>query len=274
MFPSLAKRGQGRFYINFIVAFVLISAPAYGGPQSASPQTGIDEKLGQYVPLDLSFIDEEGKTVLLKELVSRPIVLSLIYYRCSGACPALLSGLSDTLNAIDLAPGKDFTVLTVSFDETDIPSTAAETKRNYLAAMNRKLPESSWKFLTGDSENIRRLTDSVGFRFKREKRGFLHPVSLIMLSPEGKVIRYLYGTSFLPRDLSMAIYETSQGRPGKTVGTLLLYCFSYDPQGKKYVFNILKVVGAATIIFIISFVIYLNLSNKAYQKKRMNDAGE
>ena len=262
-----------KLYTAFFIIWFLCH-PAYGGLQSASPQTGIDEKLGGYVPPDLSFTDEKGHTVLLKELISRPTVISLIYYKCSGACPLLLSGLSEVLNAIDLKPGRDFNVLTVSFDETDTPSTAAETKRNYLAAMKEQFPESSWKFLTGDRENIAKLADSVGFRFKREKGGFLHPVSLIMLSSEGKVIRYLYGTSFLPRDLSMAVYEASQGRPGRTVGKLLLYCFSYDPQGGKYVFNILKVFGTATILFIISFVVYLNLSNRAYQKKRMNDAGQ
>ncbi|HBH60650.1 MAG TPA: SCO family protein [Nitrospiraceae bacterium] len=263
-----------RYTAFFIVLLCFLSHPVYGALQSGPPQTGIDEKLGQYVPLDLAFTDEEGKSVLLKELVSRPTVVSLIYYTCSGACPALLSGLSEALDALELTPGKEFTVLTVSFDETDTPSTAAETKRNYLSGMHTQFPESEWKFLTGSSENIRKLTDSVGFRFARVRNGFLHPVSLIVLSPEGKVIRYLYGTSFLPRDLSMAVYEASQGRPGRTVGKLLLYCFSYDPQGKKYVFNILKVVGTVTILFVILFVVYLNISNKAYQKKRTDNGRE
>ncbi len=257
----------------FFIVVLLSAYPVFGGLKPAADQTGIYEMLGQYVPLDISFTDENGAPVSLRELIKTPVVLSLIYYDCRGTCPALIAGLTETLDAVDLSPGGDFYLLTISFDENDTHSIAMERKRNYTAPMKKKIPDRAWRFLTGDRENIGRLADAVGFRFKKTQNGFLHPVSLIVLSPEGKIVRYLYGTNFLPRDLSMAVYEASQGRTGRSVGKLLLYCFSYDPQGKRYVFNILKVVGSATIIFLVSFLVYLNVSNKAYQKKRMNNGG-
>jgi len=264
---------MNKFYAALIiVAFLLVHA-AYGGQDAVPRQAEIDEKLGQQVPPDLIFTDEKGVTVTSQDLFTKPLILSLIYYNCRHICPALLSGLSEALDAVGLEAGKDFSVVTVSFDETDTPAMAMKTKNNYVPLLKNEIRDGSWKFLTGDRENIRRLTEATGFRFSRERDGFLHPSSLIVFSPEGKITRYLYGTSFLPRDLSMAVYEASRGRPGKSVGKLLLYCFSYDPEGRKYVFNILKVAGTVTILFAITFIVYLNVSNRAFQKKRSGNAG-
>ena len=259
---------MNKLYAVLIIIAVLLSSPAYGGQEAVSLQTGVDEKLGQYIPTDLTFTDEEGVMVTSKDLFTKPVILSLIYYNCRHICPALLSGTSEALDAMDLETGKDFSVVTVSFDETDTPAMAMKTKDNYVTPLKKGFRNESWKFLTGDTENIRRLTEAVGFRFKREKEGFLHPSLLIIISPEGKITRYLYGTTFLPRDLSMAVYEASEGRTGRSVGRLLLYCFSYDPEGRKYVFNILKVAGTVTILFAITFIVYLNVSNRAFRKKR------
>lgn len=262
---------MNKLYAALIIIAVLLLHPAYGTQEAVSLQTGIDEQLGQQIPLDLIFTDEKGGQVVAKDLFTRPVILSLIYYNCRHICPALLSGLSEALDAMDLEAGKDYSVVTVSFDETDTPELAMKTKNNYVTLLEKESRSESWKFLTGDSENIRRLTEATGFRFKRQKEGFLHPSSLIVLSPEGKITRYLYGTSFLPRDLSMAVYEASEGRPGRSVGRLLLYCFSYDPEGRKYVFNILKVTGTATILFAGIFIAYLNVSNRAFRKKRTDN---
>jgi len=264
---------MNKLYAALLIIAVLLCHPAYGGQDAVPQETGIDEKLGQQIPLDLTFTDEKGTPVVSKDLFTKPVILSLIYYNCRHICPALLSGLTEALDAMDIDAGKDFSVVTLSFDETDTPALAMKTKNNYAARLNKESRSGSWKFLTGDSENIRRLTEAAGFRFKREKEGFLHPSSLIVLSPEGKITRYLYGTSFLPRDLSMAVYEASKGRAGRSVGRLLLYCFSYDPEGRTYVFNILKVTGTATILFAITFIVYLNVSNRAYKKKRSDSAG-
>jgi len=264
---------MNKLHVFLIIMIVFIVHPAYGGQDAVSLETGIDEKLGQHIPPDITFTDERGSRVTSKELFTRPVIISLIYYNCRHICPALLSGLSEALDAMDIEAGKEFSIATISFDETDTPALALKTKNNYLTMLQKESLKDSWYFLTADSENIRRLTEAVGFRFKREKEGFLHPSSLIVLSPEGKITRYLYGTTFLPRDLSMAVYEASEGRPGRSVGKLLLYCFSYDPEGRTYVFNILKVAGTVTILFAITFIVYLNLSNRAFRKKRSDSAG-
>jgi len=257
--------------VSFILT-VLFLWPVCGA-RGASQQVSIHEQLGRDVPLALTFRDEKGNAVSLRDVITKPTILSLIYYNCRHICPEIIAGLSETLGAMDMVPGKDFSLLTVSFDDTDTPDLALHTKRNYLT-LNKEMPDSAWTYLTGDAVNITALTEAVGFQFRKEKGGFLHPASLIVLSPKGKVIRYLYGTTYLPRDLSLAILEASEGRPGRSVGKLLLYCFSYDPEGKKYVFNILKIAGTVTLLSLISFVVYLNLSNRAYRRKRMNNAGK
>ena len=259
--------------VSLIITALFLS-PLYGSQGTSAQQVGIDEQLGRDIPLDLTFRDEKGNAVSLKDIVTKPTILSLIYYNCRHICPELLAGLSETLGAMDMVPGKDFSLLTVSFDDTDTPELALRTKKNYLSTLNKEMPEEAWKFLTGAAKNISALTDAAGFHFRKDKGGFLHPASLIVLSPKGKIIRYLYGSTFLPRDLSLAILEASEGRPGRSVGKLLLYCFSYDPEGKKYVFNILKVAGTVTILSLISFIMYLNLSNRSYRRKRMNNGGK
>jgi protein SCO1/2 len=156
-------------------------------------------------------------------------------------------------------------VLAVSFDEMEQPSLAFERKKLFLNMIEKPFPENAWRFLTGDRDNIHQLTDAVGFHFKREGKDFLHPVSLIILSPNGKIIRYLYGTDILPFDLKMALLEASQGRVGPTISKVLHFCFSYDPKGRKYVFNTLKVTGSVTLLFAISFIVFLVFKGKRKQ---------
>lgn len=271
IYESTARQGMNKHLAILIISSLLLLRPVHGGPEEVRDQTGIDEKLDQYVPSDLRFSDEHGNTLSSADLFRQPVILLLIYYNCRHICPALVSGLVESLNAINLESGKDFSVLTVSFDETDTPAMALHTKNNYMVSSKKGFRTESWKFLTGDRKNIRRLTEAVGFRFRKEREGFIHPSSLIILAPGGKITRYLYGTSFLPRDLSMAVYEASEGRSGKSVGKLLRYCFSYDPEGRTYVFNILKVAGTATILFAITFIIYLNISNRSFRNKRASN---
>jgi protein SCO1/2 len=132
----------------------------------------------------------------------------------------------------------------------------------YLKMIERPFPEEAWRFLTGDQENIRKLTESIGFHFRREGKNFLHPVLLVILSSDGKITRYIYGTDLLPFDLKMGLLEASQGRTGPTIGKVLRFCFSYDPKGRKYVFNTLKVTGIVTLAFALSFILFLVLKGK------------
>jgi protein SCO1/2 len=173
--------------------------------------------------------------------------------------------LARVLNQLSSEPGKEYQVVAISFDEMEKPDLALQRKKMYLKMIEKPFPEDAWRFLTGDKENIQKLTDAVGFHFKREGKDFLHPVSLIILSPDGKITRYIYGTDFLSFDLKMALLEASQGRIGPTVTKVLRFCFSYDPKGRKYVFNTLKVTGIVTLVFALSFILFLVFKGKRRQ---------
>ncbi|MFQ5902765.1 MAG: SCO family protein [Candidatus Binatia bacterium] len=218
---------------------------------------GIDERLGATVPLDLTFQDEQGNPVRLRELIDKPTVLSLAYYTCPNVCPRILSSMAEMLGLLDMEAGRDFTAVTVSFDGRDNPASAREKKKNYIKAIGKPFPAEEWRFLTGDSEAIQRLTDAIGYRFQRRGDVFDHPASLIVLSDRGKIIRYLYGVTYLPLDVKMALTEASAGRVGPTIRRALLFCFSYDPEGRTYVFNVLKVSATVILFFGAIFLVFL-----------------
>ncbi len=223
---------------------------------------GMDQKVGQYVPLDLTFADEEGQTVSLGQLIHRPTILALVYLHCPNVCSLLLQNLADALDKLPAEPGKEYRVLSVSFDETEKPALALQKKKTYLRMIQKPFPDDAWRFLTGDKENIRKLTDATGFHFKRVGQDFDHPVSLIILAPDGKIIRYMAGVDPLPFDLKMALVEASQGKIGPAISKVVRFCFSYDPKANKLVFNTLKVTGTVTLIFALSFVVFLLFKGK------------
>ena len=251
----------------FSVSCLVLTVAATALGNGAARRMEVEEKLGRQVASDAVFRGEDGVKVTVGELIKRPTVISLVYHRCGHTCPTLLAGLAELLGRVELIPGKDFSLLTVSFDELDTPEVAREKKRNYLAAIGKPFPESEWKFLTGDEENIRKFTDSVGFNFLREKNGFNHPVVLIVLSPDGKIVRYLYGKNFLPFDLTMAVSEASRGKVGLSVQRLLLFCYSYDPPGRSYVFNILRVYGVVMVILVVSLFVYLTVTRRGRDRE-------
>jgi protein SCO1/2 len=154
-------------------------------------------------------------------------------------------------------PDKEYRVLAISFDETEKPDLALQKKKTYLKMIQKPFPEDAWRFLTGDKENILKLTDAIGFHFKRVREDFEHPVSLIILAPDGKISRYMYGADILPFDLKMALIEASQGKIGPAISKVVRFCFSYDPKANKLVFNTLKVTGIVTLLFALSFVLFL-----------------
>ncbi|MBI2447916.1 MAG: SCO family protein [Candidatus Omnitrophica bacterium] len=246
---------------------MLINSGSFPEGHGSPPEIGIDERLGEYVPLTLSFQDEDGETVSLRQIISRPTVLSLVYYRCPGICNPLLSGLAEVLGKLQLEMGRDYNVLTVSFDPQDTPAIAIEKKKNYLTILKKEHAKESWRFLTGDPENIKKLTVAVGFKFKKEGDEFVHPAALIILSPDGKVIRYLYGITFLPFDVNMAFVEASKGRVGPSIRRALLFCYKYDPKGRKYGLNIMRLAGTAITFFAITFFAYLTITGRRKQVK-------
>jgi len=243
------------------------SAPLAQTHGAALPQgeVGIEEKLGSYVPLDLGFVDADSDSVYLRDVIDKPTVLTLVYYHCPQICLPLLNGVADVVSRTDLGPGKDYQVLTVSFDPFDNPETARRIRNNVTAQFKGGLPEGAWRFLTGDSTAIAALTGATGFKVKRVEKDFAHGTALIVLSPDGKIVRYLYGLSYMPFDLKMAVTEASEGKVVPSVSRVLRFCFSYDPQGRKYVFNMTRVVGALVVLASLVFVLVLVVLD---QKKR------
>lgn len=225
-------------------------------------EVGIVEKLGESVPMDLTFFDEEGRERPLRDFIDKPTVLALVYFRCPGICGPLLNGLKLVLDQVDLEPGQDFKVLTVSFDHREGPAMAKEKRKNYLQQLKRPFPEEAWRFLTGNEEHIRKLTDAVGFKFQRDGNDYRHAGTLIVLSPEGKITRYLLGISYLPFDLKMAVIEASEGKVGPTIAKWLLYCYSYDPEGKKYGIRVIRIAGVAVVLCLFGFILFLTLKGK------------
>ncbi len=256
-----------RWVIWAFIVFYHSNPLAHVHDHHEQKEIGIDEKLGKVIPLDLTFNDEHGKQVLLRQLIDRPTILAPVFYSCPDVCNFLLSNLSATLNRLPADPGKVFLILAVSFDETEAPPLASEKKNLYLKMIEKPFPEEAWRFLTGDQTSIAKLMEAVGFRFRREGKNFLHPVALIMLAPDGKITRYLYGTEILPFDLKMALLEASEGRTGPTISKVLRFCFSYDPKGRKYVFNTLKVTGIVTLTFAFSFILFLIWKGRRRSKK-------
>ncbi|HXY55346.1 MAG TPA: SCO family protein [Nitrospirota bacterium] len=252
----------------FFNAALLAASVAFGHETTATKaDIALEEKLGQYLPVDAAFIDENGRKILLGTFIDKPTIIAPVYLGCTHECPLLLTGLAQVLGRLELVkPGRDFQVMAISFDDTDTPKTAAEKKVNYLKAVGKPFPEDSWKFVTGDAANIKKFTDSIGFKFQRDgEHSFSHPVTLVVVSPAGKIVRYLEGISFLPFDVTMALSEAAQGKTGSPARKALMYCFSYDPLKKSYVFNILKVTGTVMVLFVASFFAYLMISTK---KKR------
>ncbi len=247
---------------------LLLASPAFGhGTTATTADISLDEKLGAVVPAAVVLTDENGRDVDLKELADRPLIIAPVYLHCSHECPLLLMNLAETLGKMDiLKPGKDFRVVALSFDEREGPELAREKKPNYLHAVGRPFPSDAWLFLTGTNANIREFTDAVGFKFQRDGDDFSHPLALIVLAPGGKVVRYLYGTSFLPFELTLAVTEAAQGRIGSPAARVMNYCFSYDPLKKSYVFNILKVTGTVMVLFVGSFLIYLIRTTKKHRQ--------
>ena len=239
----------------------------HSGLPSADQPVGLDERLGAKVPLDLTFRDEMGKAVRLGDLVTGPTIILPVYYSCTNVCNYLQSGLARVLPALKGVPGTEYRVVSVSFDETETAAQASRAKRMYLTSMNAPFPEDGWRFLTGETGSIDRLTRAAGFRFQRQGRDFIHPVASFVVARDGTIVRYLYGTTFLSKDLTLALLEARDGRVGTTIRKVVGYCFSFDPAGKTYVFNLLRVTATVILTSAGAFLAFLLLTGKKRPKR-------
>lgn len=236
-----------------------------GGGQGAKGEVGLDERLGARIPLDLVFRDETGKQHRLREYITGPTVILPVYYSCTNVCNYLQEGLARVLPDIKLVPGKEYRVLSVSFDDNETPAQAMRSRNMYYTAMQERLPGDAWHFLTGDARNIKAITGAAGFSFRRRGNDFIHPVVSIVVTGDGMIVRYLYGTHFLAKDVTLALMEARQGRIGNTIRHVVGYCFTFDPKSKSYVFNLLRVSATVIILCAGGFLTYLLLTGK---KKR------
>ena len=255
---------------------LLILMPSTSSGQTAiTPQTvdiGIEEHLDEYLPGDIVITDEKGKTDSLGSLIDKPTIINLVYYRCPGLCSPLMEGLADVMGKVDLQLGKDYQVLTISFDPRESIELAIRKKNNYLNLMSNPEPaKENWKFFIADSANIARLTQAVGFKYKRAGNDFVHTASIAIVSKDRKITRYLNGTYFLPFEFTMALTEASKGVSAPTVNRILQYCFAYDPVGQKYVLSMTRLAFPMITLTVIVLVLILVVRTR---KNKIKPASE
>jgi protein SCO1/2 len=223
---------------------------------------GIEQRLNQQIPLDLTFADENGQAVQLRQYFgSKPVILALVYYQCPMLCSQVLNGLAGALNGIvRFNVGRDFDVVTVSFDPRDTPQRAAQNKKSYLSRYRRAGAAEGWHFLTGRKEQIDALTNAVGFHYAwdPEAKQFAHASGIMLLTADGRLAQYYYGIEYAPRNIQLGLIEASQGKIGNLADEIVLYCFHYDPTQGRYgaaIFNILRVCALATLVLLGGFMI-------------------
>ena len=227
------------------------------GLPDALKTIGIDQKLGEQLPLDTQLKDEDGRVVNLGDYFGhgRPVILALVYYECPMLCNQVLNGLTGSLKGISLDAGKDFEVVAISFDarENDKPGLAAGKKASYVERYGRAGTENGWHFLTGTQESIERVTSAAGFNFKWDEKTdqFAHAAGVMVVTPSGKMSRYFYGIDYAPRDLKLGVLDSAENRVSSPTEKLLLYCYHYDPATGKYglaILNVIRLGGVATLL--------------------------
>lgn len=238
--------------------------PAGGIPSATVPaqlkDVTFEQRLGTLLPLDTPFRDESGRQVALGDYFGeRPVVLAFVYYSCPMLCTQVLNGVSSAVKALPFAPGTDFDVVYVSFDPRDTPALAAEKKRAQLDDYRQSATAKGWHFLTGDEPSIRRVSGAAGFSYRWDDATgqYAHVSGLLVATPDGQLSRYFYGVEYSPKELRMAIVESSQGRVGSVVDQLLLYCYHYDPATGRYgaiAMNLVRLGGVVTLALLGTFI--------------------
>jgi len=249
-------------YIKLFSAFLffLISVGSYCQTPlfDKQMQVSFDEKQGQFAALDTKLVNENGDTVLLKDVLDKPAILNLVYYECAGTCSPLMFGVSKFIDDVDLRLGKDYEVITISFDPSEKIDLGIKKKAAYVSMMKNKEAAKDWHFFVSDSLNIAKLTKSVGFNYQKINNQYVHPTGLIALGSDGKIIRYLRGIEFLPFDIKITMVEAAKGKIGPSINRLLAVCYSYDTKGNQFVFNVTRV--SAIVISFIMILIFIVLA--------------
>ena len=224
---------------------------------------GIQEHLGESVDLDLTFLDEKGKSTTLRKLMGgKPTIITLNYFRCAGICTPQLNELAKVLGRLDLVENQDYKVVTISFAEDEPFELAAAKRKTMVKSISRDYLADAWRFAIGENNSSHVLSKQLGFVFEKTvteqgKVDYIHGAALMIISPEGKITRYLNGVEQLPFDVKMALTEASNGTVGPTVAKMVEYCFSYDPKGRTYIFMWEKIAAIVMTTLMIGFFFFL-----------------
>ena len=252
------KMNQFKVLLSLCVCLISINSYSQTPLFNQQMQVGFDEKQGQYADLSVKLVNESGDTVLLKNVITKPTILNLVYFQCAGTCSPLMWGISKFIDGVDLQLGKDYEVITISFDPTERIKLGVNKKESYLSTMKKKEEAKNWLFFVSDSTNLAKLTQSVGFNYQKVNDQFVHPTGLIALAADGKIVRYLRGIDFLPFDIKITMVEAAKGKIGPSINRLLAICYGYDSKGNQFVFNVTRV--SAIVIFFIIIMIFLVLA--------------
>ena len=269
-------------YILLILGIFSLNTGIFAEINPEDVEVGVIEKLGDTIPMHLQFLNENNDTVVLGDIIDRPTILSLVYFDCPGICSPLMSGVSDAISKMDMELGTDYKILTISFNTKDTPEKAKIKKNNFVQKISKENREH-WVYLTGAQENIDAITEAVGFKYKAQGMDFAHAGAIMMLSPEGKITRYLYGKgsvtmfgnqnasmTFLPFDVKMAVIEAQQGIERPTINKILEYCFAYDSSGKTYTLQITRIM--ASLIIAIAVILFIVLLIRGRKKVKVKTA--
>jgi protein SCO1 len=271
-----------------VLAMCAITLPAWGQgmtqgtvspPANVRPpglkNVGIEQHLNEQIPPALTFRDETGKAVRLGDYFGKkPMILNLVYYQCPMLCGEVLSGLNSSLRVLKFDVGKEFDVLSVSFDPKETPEMAAAKKMEYLRRYGRPGADAGWHFLTGSASSIDALTKAAGFQYQYDPKSgqFAHATAILVLTPEGKIAQYYYGVEFAPKDLRLGLIQASQNKIGTVVDQVLLYCYHYDPDTGKYgaiISRVLQLAAGATVLILGTFLIVMfRMGSRAHHPPR------
>jgi len=254
--------------------------PVEHPPQGKPPileHVGFDQRIGDVIPLDLPFRDEDGNTVPLRTFFQgKPVVLVPAYYECPMLCTLVLNGVVSALRALPFDAAKEFQVVVFSFNPRETPALAKAKKETYLSEYRRPDSAAGWHFLTGDEDSIAKLTAAIGFRYAWDEaqKQYAHASGIVVVTPQGRLARYFYGVEFPPRDLRLALVEASTEKIGTVVDELLLFCFHYDPATGRYsqvALDVVRAGGLATVLALGIFIVVM-LRRERARARRVGEA--
>lgn len=260
----------GTLVVAVTMSSLALAQGVFSGPRGTTnpppdilKHVGIEQHLNEQIPLDLKFRDESGREVKLADYFGKkPVVLSMVYYECPMLCGEVLNGEASVFSALKFDIGKDYQVVTVSFDPTETPALAQAKKKNFVERYGRDGGEQGWHFLTGDQSSIDVLTKAVGFNYAwdRDTKQFAHAAAIMVITPDGRIAQYFYGVEYSPKDLRFGLVQASQDKIGNVVDQVLLYCYHYDPRTGKYgpvISRALQIGGALTVLILGGFLIIM-----------------